>query len=275
MPDTAKTRCTGRKNIEYYSKCLHSHTDSRTDVGVSNSCLYHLCSFGSGRQIKQWHLQHCSFTALIVTLCQKVPYAKPQKLKDFSSILEMRILFCPNLWEVGQCPKMCLNLSCKLHGLIFRSLFFMLGDELKPHNLLGKWVWQRLCLKISPFHYCIWHSTCVCSRTYKTCAVKPQRWWKTTINVSAVVISGKWACGALCGVKPQLWRKRGSWQQCRAEQEPLTKRVKPKEVKRKEVKTMWKCWHLVCGWEIPGFGNTQTHVPVNILERWNLGLSLA
>lgn len=90
---SAKSCCTGRKNVEYYSMCLHTHIDSRTGVGVSNSCLYHLCSFGSGRQIKQWHLQHCSLTALIVTLCQKVPYAKPQKLKDLSSILEMRILF--------------------------------------------------------------------------------------------------------------------------------------------------------------------------------------
>lgn len=42
------------------------------------------------------------------------------------------------IWEVGQCQKMCFSLSCKLHGLIFRSLFFMLGIQLKPHNLVGK-----------------------------------------------------------------------------------------------------------------------------------------
>lgn len=41
-----------RRDVEYYSVCLCSHADSMASVGVSNSCLYHHSSSGSGRQIR-------------------------------------------------------------------------------------------------------------------------------------------------------------------------------------------------------------------------------
>lgn len=94
--------------------------------------------------------------------------------------------------------------------------------QLKPHNLVGKWLWRDVCLKMSPFRYmhmayyvCVWVCVCV-SRVcifihrpdtgyHKTYAVKPQRRGKTTTDDSTAVISGKWARGVLCGVKPQPW----------------------------------------------------------------------
>lgn len=130
---------------------------------------------------------------------------------------------------------MCSGLSGKLYvlkskkfpGLILISLLFMHGIQLKPHNLVGKWLWRDLCLKMSPFGYnCIRHNiceyvkrecVCVCvlracvfihrpdTGYHKTYAVKPQRWGKTTTDDSTSVISGKQACGVLFGVKPQPW----------------------------------------------------------------------
>lgn len=94
--------------------------------------------------------------------------------------------------------------------------------QLKPHNLVGKWLWRDLCLKISLFGYnCIWHNTCECVKRevvyvcrvyafsdtgyHKTYAVRPQQWGKTTTDDSTSVISGKQARGVLCGLKPQPW----------------------------------------------------------------------
>ena len=91
--------------------CLCSHTDCMTSVGVSNSCLYH---HSSARSVKHWHLHYCSITVLIVTLCQKVPYAKPQKLRICHEYWKSCILcFFVGLWEVGQCQKMCSGPSGK------------------------------------------------------------------------------------------------------------------------------------------------------------------
>lgn len=135
-----------------------------------------------------------------------------------------------------------------------------------------------------PFGYnCIWHNTCeyvkreefVC--VCKTYAFKPQQWGKTTINDSNVVISGKSARGVLCGVKPKLWELKLYTAQVlsllkdeREEAGTIQSRARgeDKEVKTKEVKTVWKCWLKACGWDSPGFGNSQRQFLVHIPGRY-------
>lgn len=110
----------------------------------------------------------------------------------------------------------------------------MLIIALKLHNLVGKWLWPDVCLKISLLVVSTYGTTndnmwkesvCMC----QIYAVKPQLWGNNNNN-SSIIISGKWTCGTLRGVKPQLWElnfcktqvlpllKYGNLEQYRAEQ---------------------------------------------------------
>lgn len=91
-----------------------------------------------------------------------------------------------------------------------------------------------------------------------------------TADDSTSSISGKHACGVLCGVKPQPCelklctaqvlsrlkegkkKEKESWQN--ADQ-------KGREVETAKGKRTWKCWPKASGWDSPGLGNTQKTIP--------------
>lgn len=132
--------------------CLCSRTDCMTSVGVSNSCLYHHSSARSGRQIKHWHLHYCSITVLIVTLCQKVPYAKPQKLR-----------ICHQYWK-----------SC--------ILFFLLVS--------GKLASARKCVQVCLVNLVFWKmkkKSSLPSLWWSLCALY---WAKTTLSGRQMTVTG-------------------------------------------------------------------------------------
>lgn len=140
--------------------CLCCSTDSMTRVGVLNSCLYHHSSSGSGRRIKQWHLHCCSVTVLIVTLCQKVPFANHRNSGFDMNIGKAVLKYFFMFGKLASARKRS-HLSGKRYvlknekfpGLFLISMSFMPGIQSKPHNLLGKWLWRDLCLKISLFWF--------------------------------------------------------------------------------------------------------------------------
>lgn len=78
----------------------------------------------------------------------------------------------------------------------------------------------------------------------------------TAINGSATAVSGKWACGVLCGVKPQQWEPElRSVQVLLLFKEERGEAGTARRETAKQVMTVWKCWLEACGWDGLGFGN--------------------
>lgn len=138
-------------------------------------------------------------------------------------MLEIMLLFCHGLWELGV-RRNCLSLTSKTNSVISWSLFLMPGIELKPQHLVRKWLWPDLCLKISLFG-CkrIWRNACESLRVLcntmrrRQSVMAPTLFLVSTPAVSCVVwnlssthwaLRGSGACTA--EGKTGIWRGRGA-----------------------------------------------------------------